>query len=254
MNSRFYVEQGDCMELMAKLPDHSVDFLLTDPPYGITNFKWDKPQDWDRFWREAKRVCKPNAAMALFSCGKFTLQLMLSNTKDWRYKYVWHKQGASPVGFLDVKRRPLRSYEEVNIFYSKLPTYTPQLRDAPNKKPNKNRAQVKYGPYGKNIIPSETGIAGKRYPTDVLSFCVLPRDRGGGHPSQKPLSLLEFLIKTYSNEGETVLDPFMGSGSTGRAALNCNRRFIGFELDPDYFASAKDWLKPQYDTNEKRPK
>ncbi len=252
MNSRFYVEQGDCFELMRKLPDHSVDFLLTDPPYGNTDYKWDKKLDWEYFWVEAKRVCKPNAAMVLFACGKFTIQLAMSNFKDYRYKYVWHKQGIPAVGFLDAKRRPLRVYEEVLLFYSKQPCYTPQLIDAPDKKEKiikKPGFSEVYGKYQHNIIH---GIAGKRFPTDILRFKAPPLSRR--HSSQKPLSLLEFLIKTYSNEGDVVLDPFMGSGSTGRAALNCNRRFIGFELDADYFASAKDWLKPQYDTNEKRPK
>ena len=135
MNSRFYVEQGDCFELMRKLPDHSVDFLLTDPPYGTTSFKWDKKLDWECFWAEAKRVCKPNAAMALFSSGSFTLKLQMTNAKDFRYKYVWHKQGMPPQGFLDAKRRPLRAYEEINLFYAKQPTYNPQLIDAPDKKP-----------------------------------------------------------------------------------------------------------------------
>ena len=254
MNSRFYVEQGDCMELMAKLPDHSVDFLLTDPPYGITNFKWDKPQDWGRFWREAKRVCKPNAAMALFASGRFAIQLPMSNFKDYRYKYVWDKwlKGGG-TGFLSAKKRPLIAHEELQLFYAKQPTYNPQLRDDPSKKARICRDADVVGPYNRGRLKGEHGVAGKRYPTDILRFSVMPCSLRR-HGTQKPLSLLEFLIKTYSNEGETVLDPFMGSGSTGRAALNCNRRFIGFELDPDYFASAKDWLKPQYDTNEKRPK
>ena len=214
MNSRFYVEQGDCMELMAKLPDHSVDFLLTDPPYGITHFKWDKPQDWDRFWREAKRVCKPNAAMALFSCGKFTLQLMLSNTKDWRYKYVWAKQGVAPVGFLDAKRRPLRAYEEISLFYAKQPTYNPQLSDAPDKKPKFiGTSWGGQSVYNANRRHGVQGIAYQRYPVDTLSFNVAPKVARSRHSTQKPLSLLEFLIKTYSNEGETVLDPWIRARS-----------------------------------------
>lgn len=178
MNSRFYVEQGDCMELMAKLPDHSVDFLLTDPPYGITNFKWDKPQDWDRFWREAKRVCKPNAAMALFASGRFAIQLPMSNFKDYRYKYVWDKQGIPPLGFLDAKRRPLRAYEDVCFFYSKLPTYNPQLSAAPDKKSKKCCYGSRIRLYSKFSNPSETGLTGKRYPTDVLRFNAPPHIKG----------------------------------------------------------------------------
>lgn len=251
MNSRFYVEQGDCFELMRKLPDHSVDFLLTDPPYGNTDYKWDKKLDWDRFWREAKRACKPNAAIALFACGKFTIQLAMSNLKDYRYKYIWDKQGFI-TGFLGAKRRPLRGHEEIQLFYKKQPTYNPQLSDDPNKKDKSANKAYTVHAYAKCSFIGPHGITGKRYPTDVLHYPCFSQLRR--HSSQKPLSLLEFLIKTYSNEGDVVLDPFMGSGPTGRAALNCNRRFIGFELDPDYFASAKDWLKPQYDTNEKRPK
>ncbi len=253
MNSRFYVEQGDCFELMRKLPEHSVDFLLTDPPYGNTDYKWDKKLDWDRFWVEAKRVCKPNAAMALFACGKFTIQLAMSNFKDYRYKYVWDKQGYI-TGFLGAKRLPLRGHEEIQLFYKKQTTYNPQLSVDSDKKDvikiKTSTAEI-YG--GESRLIGLHGIKGKRYPTDVLHYhaCFSQTRR---HSSQKPLSLLEFLIKTYSNVGDTVLDPFMGSGSTGRAALNCNRRFIGFELDPDFFTSAKDWLKPLTDYQEKRPK
>lgn len=237
--------QGDCLELMKNIPDGSVDLVLADPPYGTTQIKWDNPLDWDNTWIEIKRITKPNAATVIFSSQPFTTDLIQSNRKMFRYEIIWEK--TLPSGFLNAKRMPLRTHENILVFYKNLPTYNPQKSkvtrsDVGRERQNSGRAS-QYNEFRNNEWRWVED--GTRYPTDVIKFSNWngalfgKTDRATKHPTQKPVDLLEYLIKTYSNDGETVLDFTMGSGSTGVACINTNRNFIGIELDADYFKIAE---------------
>lgn len=223
--------QGDCLELMKDIQDKSIDMILCDLPYGTTQNKWDCVIDLSLLWKQYKRIIKDNGAIVLFSQIPFTITLALSNIKYLRYEFIWVKeQGA---GFLNAKKMPLKAHENILVFYKKLPVYNPQMRDGFNPYVLTQRTASKnYNNYNRVTTISD----GERYPLDVLYF---KRDRDRIHPTQKPVSLLEYLIKTYTNEGETVLDNCMGSGSCGVACRNTNRNFIGMELDKDYFEIAK---------------
>lgn len=226
--------QGDCLELMKQLPDKSVDMVLCDLPYGITKNKWDKTIPLNLLWQQYGRIVKPNTVVALFGNQPFTSHLVLSNENIFRYALVWEKNKFSD--FLNAKRKPMKTNEDICIFYKKQPTYNPQYgRGEKYVRWNTQKAvdrQTNYGKHKSNIAQSD----GKRLPTTVLRFNRVERPI---HPTQKPTDLLEWLIKTYTNEGETVLDNCMGSGSTGVACVNTNRNFIGMELDPQYFEIAK---------------
>ncbi len=236
--SKLYL--GDCLELMREIPTGTVDFICADLPYGITNCAWDRRIDLGRMWQEFLRVGKENAAIALFAAGKFLIELAASNLKMYRYKWVWEKNLA--VGFLNAKKMPLRAHEDILIFYRKLPTYNPQglieineVRHSNNK--GRFGTTVRLAPWQKKC---ETYTAKyTNYPTDVLKFKALP-SQCKNHTSEKPVALLEYIIKTYSNEGEVVLDPVMGSGSCGVASIQTGRKFIGMELDAKYFDIAAE--------------
>ena len=260
------LQQGDCLELMRKLPDGCIDLVLTDPPYANTVQKWDKMLDWPLIWQELNRICKPNAAKVFFAVNAFTIDLCASNRKEYRYRYTWLKR--CPTNVFNSKRMPLRNYEEVCVFYQKQPTYNPQMSEGPayNQKPRISRNSIWGAVNGKwcanvpneelermgidaadgtqheHIMfkPGKTNIT-ERYPTDVLKFKPVHNfAKNRLHPNQKPVELLEFLIKTYTNDGETVLDFTMGSGSTAIACLNTGRNFIGMESDPDIYTVAKN--------------
>ena len=224
----------DCMSLLKKLPDSSVDMVLVDPPYGISQSKWDKVLPWHFLWLELERVCKESAAIAMFSASKFTFEMVSTNFRNFRYKYTWVKNFST--GFPNANKMPMKRSEEICIFYQKQPTYNPQRYET-----DKPAIVVrdKAGRGGKYIdIPGEVGKVrtydNTRLYDDVLNFKAEPIN-GRLHVNQKPIALLEHLIKTYTNEGDAVLDFCMGSGSTGVAALNLNRAFVGCELDPNYF-------------------
>ena len=228
---------GDCLQKMAEIPDGSVDMVLCDPPYEATRNKWDVAIPLDKLWEEIHRVCKQNAVIAFHSGGAYTATLMTSNPKDWRYNLVWHK--TTPTGFLNVKKMPLRAHEDICIFYRKSPaTYNPQktygharkVSTAGHKRNSKKSTD--YGDYGLCGYDST-----ERYPTSVITFAT-DKQKGAYHPTQKPVKLEEWLIRTYSNPGDTVLDMCMGSGSTGVAAVNTGRSFIGIEISPEYYAVA----------------
>ena len=223
------------MSLLKKLPDSSVDMVLVDPPFAITVASWDTPLSWGEVWEQLNRVCKVNAAVAMFASSKFTFKLVGSNFKDFRYRYTWVKNIAT--GFLNANRLPLKRSEDVCIFYKKQPVYNPQRYET-NKPAMVRKDKIRDGGGGVYHFkgdPSRVRIYDNtRLYDDVLSFNAEPIS-GRLHSSQKPIALLEHLIKTYTNEGDTVLDFCMGSGSTGVAALNLNRAFIGCELDPNYF-------------------
>lgn len=231
--------QGDCLEEMKKISDGSVDAIITDPPYGTTACKWDSVIPFEPMWEQLKRIIKPNGVVALFGQEPFSSALRLSNPKWYKYDWYWEKERITNIA--QVKKRAGKVIENISIFYSKQPTYNPQMV----KYEGKRRAnKVKDGKMGKLIDNNSKKVieyndTGWRYPTQVLKY---KRDilTSNLHPTQKPVALIEYLIKTYTNEGETVLDFTMGSGTTGVACKNLNRNFIGIELDEDYFKIAQE--------------
>lgn len=227
MNYQLFNE--DCLEGMKKIADGSVDCILTDLPYGITNAPFDIKLDLPTLWKEFKRVTKRNAAIVLFAAQPFSSELVMSNKKIFKYVWTWHKKQCS--GFLNAKHQPLRSCEDILVFYQQLPTDNPQMRKGKPSFKGTGKGSTNY-----NKFTWKPHVSEDYYPTTLLEFS-LPRFKGG-HPQQKPVDLLEYLIKTYTNEGELVLDATMGSGSTGVAAINTGRRFIGFELEKNFYEIA----------------
>lgn len=226
-----YIECGDCLELMKGIEDNSVDMVLCDLPYGTTRNKWDSIIPLDRLWEQYKRVTKDNGAIVLFSAEPFTSLLITSNIQWFRYDLIWSKTQGSD--FLNANRKPLRSHENICVFYKKQPTYNPQKTDGKSYKAKSGETtSSNFGKFNGNYHTENKD--GKRCPLSVLRFSG-EHNRGKQHPTQKPTDLLEWLIKTYTNEGQTVLDNCMGSGSTCVACVNTNRHYIGFELDPQYF-------------------
>ena len=233
---------ADCLEHMATMADNSVDMVLTDPPYGTTACKWDSVIPFEPMWEQLKRVTKKSGAIVLTACQPFTSALVMSNPKMFRYDWVWKKNKVT--GFLNSKKMPMRNKEDILVFYESLPTYNPQKTFG--HKPVNN--YTKHTSDGATVGKTKLGIAGggstERFPTSIQEFDVVNQDgsskEGKFHPTQKPVALMDYLIKTYTNEGDTVLDFTMGSGTTGVACKNLNRNFIGIELDKDYFNIAKD--------------
>ena len=225
------LKHGDCLELMKDIPDKSIDMILCDLPYGTTQNKWDTVIPLNDLWNQYKRIIKDNGAIVLFSQPPFDKILACSNLKMFRYEWIWQKENST--GFLNAKKMPLKIHENILVFYKKLPTYNPQMRLG--FKPyrcKQGRHTTNYGDYKQGHLTESNG---ERYPIDIINF----QREVSLHPTQKPVALLEYLIKTYTNESETVLDNCMGSGSTGVACVNTNRNFIGFELDENYFDIAK---------------
>lgn len=234
------LRHGDCLELMKEIPDKSVDMILCDLPYGTTACKWDIVIPFDKLWEQYNRVIKDNGAIVLFGSEPFTSLLITSNIKTFRYDIVWDKVNCSS-GIL-AKKRPLKSHENIVIFYKNQPTYNPQMTVGTKwhrcGKSNLKVAAV-YGDEQKTVkrkMLSDTTEL--KYPKSILTVSNADNTKRV-HPTQKPTELLEWLIKTYTNEGEIVLDNCMGSGSTGVACVNTNRNFIGIELDEKYFEVAK---------------
>ena len=225
--------QGDCLELMKQVPDKSIDLILCDLPYGTTKCKWDVVIPFDKLWAQYNRIIKDNGAIVLFGNEPFSSQLRLSNLKNYKYDWVWDKKRGS--NFATVKIRPFNSFENIMVFYKKQPTYNPQMWKSTPYTCKQGYVGVakQTGLYRDNVITVNNG---DRYPLTILSFS----KETGLHPTQKPVALLEYLIKTYTNEGDVVLDNCMGSGSTGVACVNTNRNFIGIELDENYFKIAKE--------------
>ena len=227
------LKQGDCLELMKDIPDKSIDMILCDLPYGTTVCKWDTIIPFDKLWEQYNRIIKDNGAIVLFGNEPFSSQLRLSNLKNYKYDWVWDKKRGS--NFATVKIRPFNSFENIMVFYKKQPTYNPQMWKSTPYTCNQGYVgeakQTRL--YRDNVITVNNG---DRYPLTILSFS----KETGLHPTQKPVALLEYLIKTYTNEGDVVLDNCMGSGTTGVACVNTNRNFIGIELDENYFKIAKE--------------
>lgn len=230
---KYDLHLGDCLEVMKSIPNGSVDLILCDLPYGTTRNKWDSVIDLAALWPEYKRVCC--GAIVLTAQAPFDKILGASNIDMLRYEWIWRKEAGT--GFLNAKRAPLKDHENVLVFYGKPPTYNPQMRTG--FKPyrcKKGGDTSNYNPSG--IVTTES--SGERYPVTVLEFS---RDKVKLHPTQKPVALMEYLIKTYTNEGDLVLDNCMGSGTTGVACMNTGRRFIGIEMDEGYFNIAKERIE-----------
>lgn len=228
----------DCLEGMKKIKDKSIDMILCDLPYGTTRNKWDAIIPFDKLWEQYERIIKDNGAIVLTAQTPFDKVLGGSNLKLLRYEWIWKKEVGT--GFLNAKKMPLKNHENILVFYKKLPTYNPQMREG---KPyiRRRRGSHVSTNYGKDTVDEVITVNdGKRCPLTVLEF---PRDKDKIHPTQKPVTLFEYLIKTYTNEGETVLDNCIGSGSTAIACLNTGRKFLGFELDKNYFELATNRIE-----------
>ena len=235
--------QGDCLELMKDIPDGSIDMVLCDLPFGTTQNSWDIPLPLDLLWNEYSRVVKENGAIVLFSQMPFTAQLVMSNQKHFRYEWIWQKTKCS--GFMNAKKMPLKQHENILVFYKKLPTYNPQgiitgvsIKTGRSRKGNSRN-------YGKTGCGNPEYIqTTSNYPKDIICFNN-PSNKGHLHPNQKPVALLEYFVKTYTNEGDTVLDNCMGSGSTGVACVNTERDFIGIEKDKQNFDIAENRIEKE---------
>jgi len=244
MNQLF---QGDCIEIMSTLPEGCVDMVFCDLPYGTTQNEWDCLIPFDQLWEQYHRVVKENGAIVLTAQPPFDKVLACSNLKYFKYEWIWEKNKAT--GHLNAKKMPMKAHENVLVFYRKLPTYNPQMTHGhkpmnavlpkdqlppPDRKRNYNHVEKRLG---------NPGGSTTRYPRDVLQFPVINNDDPlKFHPTQKPVPLIEYFIKTYSNEGDVILDNCMGSGSTIIACKNTNRQYIGIENDPEYFEKAQEWV------------
>lgn len=238
---------GDCLELMKDIPDGSIDMILCDLPYGTTNCKWDSVIPFEPMWEQYNRIIKDNGAIALFGTQPFTAELVHSNIKNFKHSWVWHKKNAGNI--LVAKYQPLKTTEEICVFSTGgkvvyYPIFSEGHKDRMKEKPTKKKSDLfgaiksGYFKHGKNKEGHQ------RYPKHLIEFSNA-NHKGKLHPTQKPVALLEYLVKTYTNVGDTVLDNCMGSGSTGVACVNTGRRFIGMELDENYFNIAKERIEHQ---------
>ncbi len=232
------LKQGDCLELMNEIPDKSVDMILCDLPYGTTACKWDTVIPFESLWKQYNRIIKDHGAIVLFGTEPFSSVLRLSNIKHFRYDIVWEKP--NNTNFMRLKKEVGKRHEMISIFYKKQPIYNPQMVEG---KPYTDKRTKRKSWEGVNDQSIKTPIINKglRYPSSIQKFCNV--NRKTLHPTQKPVALLEYLIKTYTNENDLVLDNCMGSGSTGVAAISLGRDFIGFELDENYFKIAENRIQ-----------
>lgn len=223
---------GDCLERMKEIPDGSVDLILTDPPFGITQNKWDSVINLKLMWEQIKRIRKPNAMTLLFAQTPFDKVLGVSNISELKYEWIWEKTTAT--GHLNSKKMPMKAHENILAFYDKLPNYYPQKTTGHKPANSYTKHQQDGSNYGSTRIGISGGGQTDRFPRSVQVFAT-DKQKVALHPTQKPVALMEYLIKTYTNEGETVLDFTAGSFTTGVACVNLNRKFIGIELDKNYF-------------------
>ena len=230
-NTKFLnnIIQGETLEEMAKIPSGTVDMLLVDSPYGTTQNKWDSLIPLEKLWNEYNRIIKENGAMIFTASGLFTASLMLSNSKNYKYKYVWEK--SKPTNFLNAKKQPLRKHEDILVFYRRQPYYCPQMTQGEpyTKGIRKNQLTGSYGDFNPILVKSD----GERYPVDVLYFKTAESEGKVFHPTQKPVELARYLIRTFSKEGDVILDNTCGSGSFLVAATLEGRNFIGIEKNED---------------------
>jgi site-specific DNA-methyltransferase (adenine-specific) len=226
---------GDCLKVMGNIPDKSIDMICTDLPYGTTRCKWDIIIPFEDLWPHYKRIIKDNGAIVLFGAEPFSSHMRLSNLKNYKYDWIWDK--VKGTGFLNAKKQPMRNHEVISVFYKKQCTYNPQKTTGHQNKKSFKRKELQtevYGKTDKDYYYEST----ERYPRSIQVFST-DTQCSSLHPTQKPLALVEYLIKTYTNEGETVLDSCMGSGTSGLAAKNTNRAYIGIELKENYYEIAK---------------
>lgn len=249
------IYNGDCLELMKDIEDKSVDMILCDLPYGCTaRNKWDVIIPFDLLWEKYNRVVKDNGAIVLFGSGVFTSRLITSNEKNWRYNLIWEK--TTPTGFLNANRMPLRVHEDICVFYKKLPTYNPQKTTGHKRKISTAEHKttcdkINTTNYGEHNLTTYDST--ERFPKSILKYPIeyidsiitfaTDKQKESLHPTQKPVLLCEYLIKTYTNENEVVLDNCMGSGSTIIGCINTNRQYIGIEKDEDIFNVAKNRIE-----------
>jgi site-specific DNA-methyltransferase (adenine-specific) len=244
ITDKYSLYHGDCLEVMKQIPENSIDMVLCDLPYQMTACKWDVLIPFDKLWESYKRVCKKDAAIVLFGSMPFSAMLVYSNLKAYKHDWIWQKNAGS--NFARVKYQPMREHEQIMVFCYGKPIYNPIMQErsesgkARNKYPYKSersgRREFLLGTLSKRNIQRCQEL---RYPSSIQKF---NRERGL-HPTQKPVALCEYLIKTYSNENDIILDNCMGSGSTGIACLNTNRKFVGIELDDNYFNIAKQRIE-----------
>ena len=241
----------DCLDGMKQIPDGTIDAVICDLPYGVLNGEseggsWDTIIPFEPLWAEYRRVCKPTAAIVLFAQGMFTADLMHSNPKMWRYNLIW-KKGERASGFLNASRMPLRNHEDIVVFYDKLPTYNPQMRTGfPNHTRGHGGGKLKNGCYGKfDPWARSEVITTEKFPLSIIDIAKEHDVNKQFHPTQKPVDLLRYLVLTYTNEGDTVLDNCMGSGTTAIACIKERRHFIGFELSKEYFDKAVRRIKAE---------
>ena len=223
---------GDCLERMKEIPDSSIDLVLVDLPYGTTQNKWDSVIDLEAMWKQLERICYDNTPKIMFAQTPFDKVLGCSNLKELKYEWVWEKTTAT--GHLNAKKMPMKAHENILVFYKSLPTYNPQKTTGHKPANSYTKHQDDGSNYGKTKVGVSGGGQTDRYPRSVQVFKT-DKQKVSLHPTQKPVALLEYLINTYSNEGGTVLDFTFGSCSTGVAALNTNRKFIGVEMEEKYF-------------------
>ena len=240
INKMIDLRLGDCIEVMKTIEDNSIDAIITDPPYGTTQCKWDSVIPFEPMWEQLNRIIKPNGAIVLFGSEPFSSALRMSNIKNYKYDWIWQKN--RPSGHLNARKVPLKNHEIISVFYNKPCTYNPIKTKAEehliDKRKTINNGKIKDGSYingSKGFEDIRVKDNGLRYPKTIQKF----NAERGLHPTQKPILLMEYLIKTYTNENETVLDFTMGSGSTGVACKNTNRDFIGIEMNEEYFKIAE---------------
>lgn len=251
LNMEINLLKGDCLKVMDELIEEGVlvDAIITDPPYGTTTCKWDSVIPFDEMWLRLNKLIKPNGAIVFTACNPFTSALIMSNPKEFRYTLVYEK--TTPTGHLNAKKMPLRCHEDIIIFYKKLPTYNPQktkghirkVSSAKSRGKSIDRNNLKDKVYNNEIKEKVTDYdSTERFPRSVLKFTT-DKQKSTLHPTQKPVALMEYLIKTYTNENDLVLDFTMGSGTTGVACKNLNRSFVGIEMDEKYFNIAKERIE-----------
>lgn len=237
----FSLHHGDCLEVMREIPDASVDMILCDLPYGTTACKWDSVIPFDALWEQYRRVAKKDAAIVLTASQPFTTMLIHSNIAEFKYEWIWRKNNGSNFALL--KTQPMKEHESVCVFSRGRATYSPQMQErsknnnigrrVSSKRKSEHQSGAARDGFERPITPK------LRYPSSVQEFDVVPRAKGTLHPTQKPVALMEYLIRTYTIEGDMVMDNCMGSGTTGVACANTNRKFIGIERDDRYFEIAK---------------
>ena len=238
----------DCLDGMKHIDDKSINMICCDLPYEVLNknnqsAQWDKIIPFDKLWEQYERIIKDDGVIVLFGSGMFSAQLMMSNPGLWRYNLIWEKD--RPTGFLNARRMPLRNHEDIMVFYKKLGTYNPQMEYSPDKK-NHPRGSGEHKTTNRCYGEMEEGmdnIIDYKFPKSVIKIKKEHKCEGNEHPTQKPVELIEYLVKTYSNEGDLILDNCMGSGTTAVACINTNRNFIGFEITNEYFDLANNRIK-----------